>query len=188
MKYFIDTEFCESPGRLDLLSIGIVSQDGRAFYAENKLFPENRMSPWLTEHVEPRLRWWGGEKPYTAFTDPNDNPLWEIYDSPISISDLILEFAPPKQNPEFWGYYSAYDWVAFCQLFGTMMELPNGYPMYCHDIKSLSDILGVTLNTQQAGGEHDALADAYHHRELYKQLKDSEFDILWGPEAIEEGK
>lgn len=40
-----------------------------------------------------------------------------------------------KVKPEFYGYYSAYDHVALCWLFGKMINLPNGFPMYTKDLK-----------------------------------------------------
>lgn len=42
-------------------------------------------------------------------------------------------------QPEFYAYYADYDWVAFCWLFGKMMNLPKGFPMYCRDLKQLLD-------------------------------------------------
>lgn len=38
MKYFIDTEFVEKPGSIELISIGIVCEDGREYYAISKDF------------------------------------------------------------------------------------------------------------------------------------------------------
>ena len=35
MKYWMDTEFIERPYTIDLISIGIVAEDGREFYAES---------------------------------------------------------------------------------------------------------------------------------------------------------
>ena len=35
MKYFLDTEFIEDGKTIDLISIGIVSEDGRELYCEN---------------------------------------------------------------------------------------------------------------------------------------------------------
>lgn len=46
---------------------------------------------------------------------------------------------PYKGNPKFYAYYADYDWVAFCWLFGNMMNLPNGFPMYCIDLKQELD-------------------------------------------------
>ena len=35
MKYWIDTEFIAIPYIIDLISIGLVAEDGREFYAES---------------------------------------------------------------------------------------------------------------------------------------------------------
>jgi 3' exoribonuclease, RNase T-like len=35
MKYWLDTEFIEHPFKIDLISIGLVAEDGREFYAES---------------------------------------------------------------------------------------------------------------------------------------------------------
>jgi len=42
-------------------------------------------------------------------------------------------------QPDFYAYYSAYDWVVFCQLFGTMNDIPKGFPMFCYDLKQIMD-------------------------------------------------
>lgn len=42
-------------------------------------------------------------------------------------------------KPEFYGYYADYDWVVFCSLFGRMIDLPEGFPMYCRDLKQMLD-------------------------------------------------
>lgn len=42
-------------------------------------------------------------------------------------------------TPHFYGYYSAYDHVALCWLFGKMNDLPEGFPMYTIDLKQMLD-------------------------------------------------
>ena len=42
----------------------------------------------------------------------------------------------------FWGYFPAYDWVAFVGLFGGLEELPFHYPQLCLDIKQWAIELG----------------------------------------------
>ncbi len=59
-------------------------------------------------------------------------------------TEVLMFVNPPEEikipaEPEFWAYYADYDWVVFCQLFGTMMDLPKGFPMYCLDLKQLQD-------------------------------------------------
>jgi hypothetical protein len=87
-----------------------------------------------------------------------------------------LEFVGDDQHPEFWGYYADYDWVAFCWIFGKMIDLPKGWPMYCRDLKQWSDDIGAATNVpppkfEGPKGEHNALADARWNKELHRYLE-----------------
>ncbi len=137
MKYWFDTEFIEDGKTIDLISIGIVSEDGREFYAEAE-FNKSKASDWVRSNVFPNLYW---------------NP-WPK----VQIKNSILDFC--HDRAEFWAYYADYDWVVFCQLFGTMMALPENFPMYCRDIKQWCDMLGNPKLPKQGKGEHHALNDA----------------------------
>jgi hypothetical protein len=78
------------------------------------------------------------------------------------IAQALIAFMGEK--PEIWAYYADYDWVALCQLFGTMMDLPKGWPMYCRDVKQLCDSLGNPTLPEQTSTWHHALADAEHKK------------------------
>jgi hypothetical protein len=152
MKYFLDTEFIEGGPSfpLILLSVGIVREDGKEFYAVNGDAPLELASDWVKANVLPHL---GGPK--------------------ISIKNFalnVLNFVGYGYKPEFWGYYADYDWVVFCQLFGKMIDLPKGWPMYCRDLKQWCDSLGNPKLPEQKSTEHNALADAKWNREVYKFL------------------
>lgn len=53
MKYFIDTEFIEEPNTIQLISIGIVAEDGREYYAISKDFDLRKVwnDDWLRQNV-----------------------------------------------------------------------------------------------------------------------------------------
>ncbi len=55
MKYWIDTEFIERPCTIDLISIGLVAEDGREFYAESSEVDWTKASQWTLETVRPQL-------------------------------------------------------------------------------------------------------------------------------------
>ena len=55
MKYWIDTEYIAKPFSLDLVSIGLVAEDGREFYAESSEVDWSKASPWTLENVRPQL-------------------------------------------------------------------------------------------------------------------------------------
>ena len=60
----------------------------------------------------------------------------EKYDSGGQI--LLGSFIPyDTPSPEFYAYYADYDWVVFCWIFGNMLALPKGFPMYCIDLKQI---------------------------------------------------
>lgn len=157
MKYWLDTEFIESgPYKpIQLLSIGLVAEDGRMFYAESNEYVAADASQWVRENVLPHLK---GD---------------EIWDSLFGIGKKIQEFCDPEKygKPSFWGYYADYDWVVFCQIFGSMVNLPEGFPMYCNDLKQLAMQKGNPQLPKQESTEHNALNDALWNRTAHEFLE-----------------
>ena len=172
MEYFLDTEFIEDGKTIDLISIGIVAEDGRELYAINKECDFSKASWWVVENV---LQPMGLD--HSGFNkNPGDPSVSPSYRNSClaahpkgEIACLVKEFV--RDSPEFWAYYAGYDWVAVCQLFGTMMDLPEGFPTYCRDIKQECDRLGNTPLPKQAEGEHNALADARWNKQAREFLK-----------------
>ncbi len=156
MRYFLDTEFIESGCHkpLQLISIGIVAEDGRELYHISADFNPDDANDWVKENVLVHLD--GPEEVWL--------PRW----ANDGIALNILDFIGEDKSPEFWGYYADYDWVVFCQLFGTMMDLPKHFPMYCCDIKQLCDEAG-TLPVQTST-EHNALHDARWNKVAWEFL------------------
>jgi hypothetical protein len=147
MKFWFDTEFIDDGKTIDLISIGIVSEDGREYYAESMDCDLSKASDWVKENVIPHLK--GNPKLRTQ------------------IAFEILGFA--GERPEFWAYYADYDWVALCQLYGTMMHLPKGWPMWCRELKQLCIDVG-DPRLPKTQNEHNALADAKWNREQWEFL------------------
>lgn len=158
MRYWLDTEFIEDGKTIDLLSIGIVAEDGREFYAENQDCDRTRADDWVKANVLPHL-------------DMTDGP---VVMGKVDLAAEMRLFCDPQRygKPEFWGYYADYDWVVVCQLFGRMIDLPKGWPMYCRDIKQWCDDLDNPKLPEQDKGEHHALADARWNLTAWQFLLD----------------
>ena len=234
-KYFIDTEFHEYKKKpligkavdtIELISIGIVAEDGREYYAISKNFNIKAAwnNEWLRENVLQSI-WKELNKDkrydYDGFTKDTyfsyhsmKYLVNKIGKSNKQIAEEIFEFVNPKvksnteewtkhlnkfkilatenQNVQFYGYYSDYDWVVFCWLFGRMTDLPTGFPMYCIDLKQILDEKAIKYDDDKFSNldlsgkinylktnskypkqtnEHNALADAKWNYELYKFLQ-----------------
>lgn len=157
MRYFLDTEFIESgPERpIHLLSIGMVSENGGELIAVNANAPLHEACDWVWQNVIPHLD--------------------HTYDMPLpAIRAEILRFVGHDPRPEFWAYFADYDWVVFCQIFGTMLDLPSEWPKYCMDLKQWATMLGNPQLPKQVGQEHDALEDARDVRRRWHYLYEYE--------------
>ena len=183
MKYFFDTEFIENGSTIDLISIGICDESDRTLYLQNAECKFTEASDWVWRNVFPHLihfdmrgvracrkrdETYDSGLGHRYITNCGDECFWATRSE---IRDAILNFCDIEKHgkPEFWGYYADYDWVAFCQLFGTMMQLPKGYPMYCRDLKQLLDDRG-NPRYQKDDCPHHALSDAEWIKETHQSL------------------
>ena len=155
-RFFYDAEFIEYPSTIDLVSIAIVNEQGMSLYCVSSEFDALKADPWVAENVLAKL-------------PPESERMTRG-----QIRSAVLDFlSPSKANKvELWGYYSAYDHVAFCWLFGPMVELPRGMPMYTRDLKQWCDRLGNPKLPPKPANEHDALADARWNLDAWRFLED----------------
>jgi hypothetical protein len=162
MKYFLDTEFIEGFHKplfgkkrhfIDLISIGIVCEDGREYYAISNEFRERDADIWVKQNVISKL---DSKNTFRAgMITPTMHFAGPVWKSNESIKKDLLTFFGCKRDQLFWrapegievfGYYSDYDWVLFCSLFGRMIDLPKGFPMYCIDLKQTLDEKAIEMN------------------------------------------
>ena len=216
MKYFLDQEFIEGFHKplfgkkrhfIDLISIGIVCEDGREYYAISNEFRTKDADDWVKSNVITKLE---SKSTFRAgLLTPTMRLSGPIWKSNEQIKYDLLTFFGCYQDHLFWraipgaeiyGYYSDYDWVLFCSLFGRMIDLPKGFPMYCIDLKQVLDekvnklsnsdfftefhkkqtlsfeeklnlIKTKNVKYPQQTNEHNALADAKWNYELYTFLQ-----------------
>lgn len=213
MNYYIDTEFHEykrefyiyqdngqgepiatevkEVDTIELISIGIVSEDYREYYAICKEFDieEAWNNKWLRENV---LKSIAEELHLIAYADLSlfKEAINKYGKTKETIAQEIKEFTKKKEvesSISFYAYYADYDWVVFCWLFGRMIDLPKDFPMYCKDLKqdidslqtiveernqwhgsaSWLDVLKSYPNYPKQNNEHNALADAKWNKELH---------------------
>jgi len=217
MKHFFDCEFIEGFKKplfgkrrhfIDLISIGIIAEDGSTYYAISNEFNAKDADDWVYKNViqNIELEWVKsysgdgrnkildrieGKGKYGAIKIMQN----EIGKSTKQIAEEIKYFVLQKDSdldttkPEFYSYYADYDWVLFCSLFGRMIDLPKGFPMYCNDLKQTFDerlkhqmlltketFTGIMErwklkpNYPKQQNEHNALDDARWNKRFFEYL------------------
>jgi hypothetical protein len=212
MNFFLDTEFAEGKRKpiwwlptigsfnkprwhIDLISIAIVPEYGNPYVAFSSEFKERWANEWVKKNVLTKLP----EKYHKQFVRDDfgmgERMLVSIknrsYKSLKEIANEVRMFCADK--PVFYAYYADYDWVLFCSLWGSMMGLPDGFPMYCRDLKQMLDEVAekgffpqshAPSNTEDAvamlknhihypeqANEHDVLDDAKWNLRLFNFIK-----------------
>lgn len=188
-----DTEFLEDGKTIDLISIGIVCEDGREYYAINSDADWDRIrkDDWLMDNVVRHLPthstgevkkrqgfgatgWsWGGIDMRSTLVKPKWVIANEVRD--FIVGDLAArdEAVSEEELPVLWAYYGAYDHVALCQLWGRMIKHPRFMPMYSHDLMQEMRRLGVgNTAVPKPNTAHDALADARWNWQMFNKLRE----------------
>lgn len=186
MKYYIDFEFIEGFHKplfgkrrhfIDMISVGIVCDDGREYYAISNEYRYKDANEWVQDNVivpmyRKEMPWFKQQftniKTFHKYTDKsksNKQISKDIWDFCITVGLDKNDFSKKQvkrvaektgvlitgdETPiEFYGYYSDYDWVLLCSLFGRMIDLPKGFPMYCRDLKQSLDEAVDNINQLQ---------------------------------------
>jgi 3' exoribonuclease, RNase T-like len=161
VRYFYDTEFIEDGRTIELISIGVVAEDGREYYAVSTEFDPERAGNWVRANVLPKL-------------PPPASKLWR---SRRQIRAELEEFLRiDGDDPiELWAWVAAYDHVALCQLWGAMPALPRAIPRFTRELRQLWEDRGSPRMPPRSHDVHDALVDARDQLRRYRLIVSDEF-------------
>jgi 3'-5' exoribonuclease Rv2179c-like domain len=156
MRFFYDTEFIEDGVTIDLVSIGVVDEKGREFYAVSTEFNPEKAGPWVREHVLAKL-------------PPPADPAWC---DRVTLRKRLMKFlAPHGERVELWAWFAAYDHVALAQLWGDMPALPRELPRFTRELRQRWEDVGKPVLPVPPDDAHDALADARHNLARWRVIE-----------------
>lgn len=157
-RYFYDCEFIEDGVTIDLISIAVVSDDDREFYAVSTEFDPGRAGSWVRRNVLDKL-------------PPPADRAWM---SRAQIRDRLGEFLlAPGLPVQLWAWLGAYDHVALAQLWGDMPALPSEIPRFTREIRQHWEAAGCPRLPGHGEARHNALADARLARDRWKVADDA---------------
>jgi len=178
MKIFFDMEFTGLHQETTPVSIGLVAENERTFYAEFTDYDRSQVGDWIQEHVIGNL----------IYADYTTNKRGEILVGAACVvrgrKDVVAArlqewTASFDESVEMWSDCLAYDWVLFCQLWGNAFMIPDDIYYIPFDICTLFKMRGIDpdISREEFGLSDDsgALPDPSRWRK---------HNALWDAEVI----
>lgn len=184
MKIFFDTEFTGLHKNTTLISIGLVDENGRTFYAEFSDYDRSQCDNWIKDNVIHNLKFIKSAQ-LEYFVNIHENS-WKAYGDKEYIREVLKDWLSTYEDVQLVSDCYHYDMVLFIDIFGDAFCLPDNVNPVCHDINqdiatyykisereafdvSREDILSSNnFIVDEEIMKHNALFDAQVIREIYK--------------------
>lgn len=168
MRIFFDTEFTGLHQNTTLISIGLVAENGREFYAEFTDYDKSQIDGWLQENIIDKLIYKSNEENENwAYTDGAHTG--RLGDKNYIVQELEKWLDSFVEPVEMWSDCLAYDWVLFCQLWGGALNVPKWIYYIPFDICTLFKIKGINpdINREEFLGQDWVVEEGSKHNVLW---------------------
>lgn len=181
-KIFFDTEFTGLHQNTTLISIGLISECGKTFYAELTDYDQTQVDEWLQENVINKLSLKKPDSPedfIAAVSYTAEGNMAVTFSGNMSNLRLVLEeWLEQFKEVEIWSDCLAYDWMLFNQIFGHAFNIPKNVYYIPFDICTLFYAKNVDpdINREEFANlvgtdkKHNALWDAEVIKMCYQKL------------------
>lgn len=172
-KVFFDMEFTGLHKNTTLISIGLVSECGKKYYAEFNDYDLNQIDSWLQENVISNLEFNG-----LSHASKEVRGIRFIKDDLVGVKNDLTNWLSQFERVEMWSDCLAYDWVLFNDMFGDAFSIPENVFYIPFDICTLFYVKGLDpdMNREEYVDEdiknkHNALHDAEIIKKCYDKAR-----------------
>jgi len=173
-KIFFDTEFTGLHQKTTLISIGLISECGKTFYAELVDYDKSQIDDWLNDNVIANLLFNPDEQ---QMTEPSND--WKVCGNTSYVAMRLGYWLNQFESVEIWSDCLSYDWVLFCNLFGHAFKIPEKVYYIPFDICTLFYAKGIDADISreqfaeisEGSQKHNALWDAKVIRQCFLKLQ-----------------
>lgn len=177
-KIFFDTEFTGLHQKTTLISIGLISECGKTFYAEFNDFDSSQVDEWIQQNVIRNLRYHS----YNSFNLESDTAIF-CKDNKENIKAKLTTWLEQFGDVEMWSDCLSYDWVLFNNIFGNAFCIPQNVYYIPFDICTLFVLKGIDADVsretfaqlEDKSEKHNALWDAKVIRACYFKLTEADY-------------
>lgn len=187
MKIFFDTEFTGLHKNTTLISIGLVDENNRSFYAEFTDYDEKQCNDWIKENVLSHLEYKGTHIDMKLCGhNPKENLDYAIGNTEF-IKEKIEKWLLPYNKVQLISDVCHYDMVLFIDIFGGAFDIPKQVNPACHDINQdiaryyeISEKEAFDFSREEFlqnneisidGDKHNSLYDAKVIKTIYEIIK-----------------
>ena len=192
-KLFIDLEFTGLHQATTPISLGIISECGKTFYAEFTDYDRSQLNDWLEENIIPNT-WVAVHEPITSMGEVVGDSRWadvHVFGSSDYIKPFLEKWLLQFEKIVIWSDCLAYDWVLFNQIWGHAFSIPENIYYIAMDICTVFEMNNIdpdisreeyceietfreertkVLYNDFKSVKHNALWDAFIIRECYNKL------------------
>lgn len=169
---FLDTEFTGLHKYAQLISIGLVAENGSMFYGEVTDWDRTETHPWLEENVLPHLS--GNLR---SASNAKVQAQMFVRGESVTLSRCLRNWFAQfggENSVIIWADVLAWDWVLFCDLFGGAFGLPPQIHYIPRDLSTLLVLKGYDPDV-----ERETLGRVtFHHPDLHLRKHHALYDAL----------
>lgn len=174
MNLYFDTEFTGLHKNTTLISLGVVSDNDKTFYAEFLDYDKSQVDRWLEQNVISYLN---------GLSDKNKTVTvgshTEVYGDKAYVRKELTKWISQFHKVHLWSDTHHYDVVLFQDIFGGAFSIPENIYYIPFDIATYMKVLGVDPDVTREdfidrpidGVKHHALYDAKVIRACYEKLE-----------------
>ena len=181
MLVFFDTEFTGLYKDNTLISIGLISEDGKEFYAEINDLDVNHISDWVKENVLNNTISYGDKSIEDLVS--NKNNYFSVSSNSEELKNKLSKWFSQFKDVQLVSDVCHYDMVLLINIFGTAFDLPDNVSPVCYDInQDIARFLNISnkdafdlsredflsdYGIEIIGDKHNSLYDAKTIKEIY---------------------
>jgi len=183
-KVFMDLEFTKLDQSAKLISIALISENGKALYVEVSDYNKSKtlLDAFIVTNVEANLLLLDKPEGTSVLLPDNVEMYKDRYEK---CKEKIFDFFSNFDYVEIWGDCLAYDWVIFCQLFGGALNIPKNIYYIPFDISTFFKINNIDPDVSReefieesinfipsyiTDKKHNSLFNTFVIRECYNKL------------------
>ena len=202
-KIFYDSEFTGLHQDTTLISLGIISECGKQFYAEFIDYDDLQVDDWLEEHVIANTLWLKDfdRSSLDIKTIKNaiyrngwnlNTGIYEVCGDTNTVKDGLITWLTQFEKVVLYSDVLAYDWVLFNNIFGHAFKIPENVFYIPLDIATLFELIEGDADmcrldyvdmSDIKGQQHNALFDAIMIKRCYEKLI-AKYNQLITPDKI----